>query len=118
MLQGGCGGRGPGAAEVVGCRDQEGRRGSEEAVPGTSVFPSSETRMSGQNIVTDDIGMSIYGNTKRHPLWKEGGTNQGRLPRGGVMTMFLELGQVIGQGGLTTRQRKQRYAGAGPVAEQ
>lgn len=72
----------------------------------------------GQNIVTDDIGMSIYGNTKRHPLWKEGGTNQGRLPRGGVMTMFLELGQVIGQGGLTTRQRKQRYAGAGPVAEQ
>lgn len=34
------------------------------------------------------------------------------------MTMFLELGQVIGQGGLTSRQREQRYAGAGPVAEQ
>ena len=26
------------------CRDQEGRRGSEEAVPGPSVFPSRETR--------------------------------------------------------------------------
>jgi len=34
------------------------------------------------------------------------------------MTMFLELGQVIGQGGLTSRQREQSYAGAGPVAEQ
>ena len=29
------------------CRDQEGRRGSDEVVPGTSVFPSSETGMSG-----------------------------------------------------------------------
>ena len=29
------------------CRDQEGRRGSDEVVPGTSVFPSSATRMSG-----------------------------------------------------------------------
>ena len=29
------------------CRDQEGRRGSDEVVPGTSVFPSSETSMSG-----------------------------------------------------------------------
>ena len=29
------------------CRDQEGRRGSEEVVPGTSVFLWSETRMSG-----------------------------------------------------------------------
>ena len=28
-------------------RDQEGRRGSDEVVPGTSVFPSSATRMSG-----------------------------------------------------------------------
>ena len=27
-------------------RDQEGRRGSDEVVPGTSVFPSSETGMS------------------------------------------------------------------------
>ena len=26
------------------CRDQEGRRGSEEAVPGPSVFPSGEHR--------------------------------------------------------------------------
>ena len=29
------------------CRDQEGRRGSDEVVPGTSVYPSSETGMSG-----------------------------------------------------------------------
>ena len=29
------------------CRDQEGIRGSDEVVPGTSVFPSSETSMSG-----------------------------------------------------------------------
>ena len=29
------------------CRDQEGRRGSDEVVPGTSVFPSSENSMSG-----------------------------------------------------------------------
>ena len=29
------------------CRDQEGRRGSDEVVPGTSVFPSRETGMSG-----------------------------------------------------------------------
>ena len=29
------------------CRDQEGRRVSDEVVPGTSVFPSSETSMSG-----------------------------------------------------------------------
>ena len=29
------------------CRDQEGRRGLDEVVPGTSVFPSSETGMSG-----------------------------------------------------------------------
>ena len=30
-----------------GCRDQEGRRGSEEAVPGPSVFPSREPGVSG-----------------------------------------------------------------------
>ena len=29
------------------CRDQEGRRCSDEEVPGTSVLPSSETGMSG-----------------------------------------------------------------------
>ena len=29
------------------CRDQEGRRGSDEVVPGTSVFLSSETGMLG-----------------------------------------------------------------------
>ena len=29
------------------CRDQDGRRGSDEVVPGTSVFFSSETGMSG-----------------------------------------------------------------------
>ena len=29
------------------CRSQEGRSGSDEVVPGTSVFPSSETGMSG-----------------------------------------------------------------------
>ena len=30
------------------CRDQEGRRGSEEAVPGPSVFPSREPGVSGE----------------------------------------------------------------------
>lgn len=34
------------------------------------------------------------------------------------MNIFLELGQVIGQGGLTSRQHERRYAGPGPVAEQ
>ena len=34
------------------CRDQEGRRGSDEVVLGTSGFPSSETGMSG-NFWTD-----------------------------------------------------------------
>ncbi|MDP1357400.1 hypothetical protein, partial [Klebsiella pneumoniae] len=29
------------------CRDQEGRRGSDKLVPGTSVFTSSETDISG-----------------------------------------------------------------------
>ena len=29
------------------CRDQEGRRGSEEAMPGPSVFPSGEPGVSG-----------------------------------------------------------------------
>ena len=29
------------------CRDQEGRRGSDEVVPGASVLPSSETSVSG-----------------------------------------------------------------------
>ena len=31
------------------CRDQEGRRGSEEAVPGPSVFPSRERGVSGRH---------------------------------------------------------------------
>ena len=31
----------------ISCRDQEGRRGSEEAVPGPSVFPSREPGVSG-----------------------------------------------------------------------
>ena len=33
--------------ECWSCRDQEGRRGSEEAVPGPSVFPSGEPGVSG-----------------------------------------------------------------------
>ena len=32
-------------------RDQEGRGGSEEAVPGPSVFPSGEPGVSGQNSI-------------------------------------------------------------------
>ena len=35
------------AGELTLLRDQEGKRGSDEVVPGTSVFPSSATRMSG-----------------------------------------------------------------------
>ena len=33
--------------ETAGARDQEGRRGSDEVVPGTSVLPLSETGKSG-----------------------------------------------------------------------
>ena len=33
--------------QVRSCRDQEGRGGSEEAVPGPSVFPSGEPGVSG-----------------------------------------------------------------------
>lgn len=33
-------------------------------------FTNWESVGGGQNIVTDDIGMRIYGNTKRHSLWK------------------------------------------------
>ena len=33
------------------CRDQEGRRGSNETVPGNSVFLSSETGMSGNFLI-------------------------------------------------------------------
>ena len=41
--------RTPGAAQGnrLSCRDQEGRRGSEEAVPGPSVFPSGDPGVSG-----------------------------------------------------------------------
>ena len=35
------------AGELTLLRDQEGKRGSDEVVPGTLVFPSSATRMSG-----------------------------------------------------------------------
>ena len=35
------------ARELTSFRDQEGRRGSDEVVPGTSVFASSATHMSG-----------------------------------------------------------------------
>ena len=37
------------------CRDQEGRRGSEEAVPGPSVFPSGEPGVSGMDLDYRDI---------------------------------------------------------------
>ena len=33
------------------CRDQEGRRGSEEAVPGPSVFPSGEPGVSARSLL-------------------------------------------------------------------
>ena len=33
-------------------------------------FTNWERGGDGQNIVTDDIGMRIYGTTERHPLWK------------------------------------------------
>ena len=38
------------------CRDQEGRRGSEEAVPGTLVFPSGEPGVSGDLWGSQDTG--------------------------------------------------------------
>ena len=45
------------------CRDQEGRRGSEEAVPGPSVFPSGDPGVSG------DVGRrrpSVLQKERRH----------------------------------------------------
>ena len=43
-----CPGRGVGVGCKIGsCRDQEGRRGSDEVVPGPSVFPSREPSVSG-----------------------------------------------------------------------
>ena len=35
------------SSNQLSCRDQEGRRGSEEAVPGPSVFPSGDPGVSG-----------------------------------------------------------------------
>ena len=40
------------------CRDQEGRRGSEEAVPGPSVFPSREPGVSGKFWIAASAGLS------------------------------------------------------------
>ena len=45
--EGGTGTMGSLACTRLSCRDQEGRRGSEEAVPGPSVFPSGEPGVSG-----------------------------------------------------------------------
>ena len=41
------------------CRDQEGRRGSEEAVPGPSVFPSEEPGVSGSKEIPGLISFRI-----------------------------------------------------------
>lgn len=46
-----------------------------------------------------------------------GGISQGRLP-GDVRSLSPGIGQVIGQGGLTSRPCEWRCAGPGPVAEQ
>ena len=75
------------------CRDQEGRRGSDEAVTGPSVFPSREPGVSG----------SFGGRMKavRDPFAFQGGTGDfpcdavaGKgliLPRGGNHVVCLEL---------------------------
>ena len=45
------------------CPDQEGRRGSDEVVPGTSMVPSSKTGMSGTFGVTSKV-LSTVSNFK------------------------------------------------------
>ena len=50
------------------CCDQEGRRGSDDVVPGTWVFPSSEACMSG------NFGCAIMGAKYRFALQSEHGT--------------------------------------------
>ena len=49
------------------CRDQEGRRGSEEAVPGHSVFPSREPGVSGDSLATSKAFPAVKDSIGRHP---------------------------------------------------
>ena len=44
---------------LLSCRDQEGRRGSDEVVPGPSVFPSREPSVSGTFAVASRVPSSI-----------------------------------------------------------
>ena len=75
------------------CRNQEGRRGSEEAVPGPSVFPSGEPGESGDFWCSQEGcqgPLSYSGRNRGLPLRRRGG--QGLiLPRGGNHVVFLEL---------------------------
>ena len=48
------------------CRDQEGRRGSEEAVPGPSVFPSGDPGVSGD--FWDPVACRMPGFRVHHQL--------------------------------------------------
>ena len=45
------------------CRDQEGRRGSDEVVPGPLVFPSREPSVSG----TFAVASRVFGRTPKSP---------------------------------------------------
>ena len=64
------------------CRDQEWRRGSDELVPGTSVFPSSATHMSGN--FWDSIKGSKYHFALQDGTWdfsRDAGVGKGLILR-------------------------------------
>ena len=75
------------------CRDQEERRGSDEAVPVYSVFPSREPGVSGNFWVRMKAVSSLFalqGGRGDFPL--DAVTGKGLiLPRGGNHVVFLEL---------------------------
>ena len=75
------------------CPDQEVRRGSDEAVPGSSVFPSREPGLSGK-LWGSHAGCQVpfrpSGQNRGLPLRRRGGQGP-HLPRGGTHVVFLEL---------------------------
>ena len=75
------------------CRDQEGRRGSEEAVPGPSVFPSGEPGVSGDFWGSQEGCQGRFRTSGRNrglPLRRRRGQGP-HLARGGNDVVCLEL---------------------------
>ena len=75
------------------CRDQEGRRGSEEAVLGPSVFPSGEPGVSGDFLGSQEGCQGPFrpsGRNRGLPLRRRRGQGP-HLPRRGNHVVFLEF---------------------------